>query len=419
MELLKNWFGKRGVEYHEQQWDVKSIGKLVVPETLTHKNAFLLANSVPELFFPVDFVADRVSKVRYYIADMKGSELPNSELNRFLGDINPLFSFADMVYNYAFSLNSDGNGYHYLSFVNAMGAEPSPNNITRWDLLQPNFVDIDEYNNLSMFDVKSVTEFVKRARYCELGAKDKNLDLTKLFIDNASMIRRPNYQSLSQGLLWKANKSIDTLLAVYSARYNVYANNGAAGYLAKKGTSGAAGEAMAAAIGEDNKRDEILKDINSRNGVTGKRNLWGISGVPIEFVKTLATISELLPFEETLESSIKIASVFQIPAVLVPRKDQSTFDNQKETERSVWENALMAQCQTVADNLTKLFQLKKAKAKIMFDTSNVSSLVANEKENEELVSLQLENIAKIREMVPTANTDNMINEIIKKYETRK
>ena len=122
MELLKNWFGKKGIEYHEQQWDVKSIGKLVVPETLTHKNAFLLANSVPELFFPVDFVADRVSKVRYYIADLKGTELPNSELNRFLGDINPLFSFADMVYNYAFSLNSDGNGYHYLSFATAMGS---------------------------------------------------------------------------------------------------------------------------------------------------------------------------------------------------------------------------------------------------------------------------------------------------------
>ena len=419
MELLKNWFGKKGIEYHEQQWDIKNIGKLVVPETLTHKNAFLLANSVPELFFPVDFVADRVSKVRYYIADLKGTELPNSELNRFLGDINPLFSFADMVYNYAFSLNSDGNGYHYLSFANSMGSEPSPNNITRWDLLQPNFVELDEYNNLSMLDVKSVIEFVKRARYCELGAKDKNLDLPKLFIDNASMIRRPNYQSLSQGLLWKANKSIDTLLAVYSARYNVYANNGAAGYLAKKGSTVSTGDALAALTSEDNKRDEILKDINSRNGVTGKRNLWGISGVPIEFVKTLSTISELLPFEETLESSIKIASVFQIPAVLVPRKDQSTFDNQKETERSVWENALMAQCQTVADNLTKLFQLKKAKAIIMFDTSNVSSLVANEKDNEELISLQLENIAKMREIAPEANVNNMINEIIKKYETRK
>ena len=196
-------------------------------------------------------------------------------------------------------------------------------------------------------------------------------------------------------------------------------NNGAAGYLAKKGTSGAAGEAMAAAIGEDNKRDEILKDINSRNGVTGKRNLWGISGVPIEFVKTLATISELLPFEETLESSIKIASAFQIPPVLVPRKDQSTFDNQASAEKSVWENALLSQCQTVCDNLTKLFQLKKAKAKIMFDASNVSALVANEKDNEELIKLQLENISKMREIAPNANIDNMINDIIKKYETRK
>ena len=140
MELLKNWFGKKGIEYHEQQWDVKSIGKLVVPETLTHKNAFLLANSVPELFFPVDFVADRVSKVRYYIADMKGNELPNSELNRFLADINPLFSFADMVYNYAFSLNSDGNGYPYLSFATAMGSAPSPRIIPSCAVFLPCFV---------------------------------------------------------------------------------------------------------------------------------------------------------------------------------------------------------------------------------------------------------------------------------------
>ena len=141
--------------------------------------------------------------------------------------------------------------------------------------------------------------------------------------------------------------------------------------------------------------------------------------MPVEFVKTLATISELLPFEETLESSIKIASAFQIPPVLVPRKDQSTFDNQASAEKSVWENALLSQCQTVCDNLTKLFQLNKAKAKIMFDASNVSALVVNEKDNEELIKLQLDNIAKMREIAPGANIDNMINEIIKKYETRK
>ena len=94
-------------------------------------------------------------------------------------------------------------------------------------------------------------------------------------------------------------------------------------------------------------------------------------------------------------------------------------DNQAAAEKSVWENALLSQCQTVCDNLTKLFQLNKAKAKIMFDASNVSALVANEKDNEELIKLQLENIAKMREIAPNANIDNMINDIIKKYETRK
>ena len=50
-----------------------------------------------------------------------------------------------------------------------------------------------------------------------------------------------------------------------------------------------------AAIMDGSKRDEIINDINERNGLTGSRNIWGISGIPIEFVKTLATINELMP----------------------------------------------------------------------------------------------------------------------------
>ena len=55
----------------------------------------------------------------------------------------------------------------------------------------------------------------------------------------------------------------------------------------------------------------------------------------------------------------------------------------------------------------------------MFDASNVSALVANEKDNEELIKLQLDNIAKMRDIAPNADIDNIVNEIIKKYEARK
>ena len=41
-----------------------------------------------------------------------------------------------------------------------------------------------------------------------------------------------------------------------------------------------------------------------------------------------------MPYEETLENTIKIASIYQIPSDLIPRKDHSTFDNQEGQERT-------------------------------------------------------------------------------------
>jgi len=309
-----NWFGKRGVEVYEYDSDyqVKNIGNIVIPEKLTSKNAFLLANSVSEIFFPIDFYADRISKLRFIITNKSGREVASSELNRLISDeINPLFSFSDLVYNYVFSLLSDGNAINYLG-IPSIYKKVSPATVERWDVLQPNLVEISEYSNVNTLNISSLNEAIKKAQYLESAGQRQDLQIEQLVIHNVGLKRKSNSVVLAEGLLWKANKSIDTLLAVYSARYNVYANNGAAGYLAHKATANTNSD-LEAVIAGANKREQILKDINERNGITGRRNLWGVSGVPIEFVKTLATISELMPFDETLESSIKIASIFQIP----------------------------------------------------------------------------------------------------------
>lgn len=411
-ETIKHFFGKTGVEvydYHDS-WDVKNIGNIEIPEKLTQKNAFKLCNSVSELYFPIDFYADRISKLRFFIADKNGVEIKTTELTRFITDINPIYTFTDLIYNYVFSILSDGNVYNHLDVPTYRNV--GVGTISRWDVLQPNMIDIKEYSNVSLLRVKKLTDAVKEFRYNEPGiAGDGRLDLKNIYIQNFGTIRRKDSAILNQSTLWKANKSIDTLLSVYSARYNVYANNGAAGYLAKKGGSTNAFDNEV--IGS--KRQDILDDINSRNGITGRRNLWGISGVPIEFINTLATIKELMPFEETLESSIKIASVFQIPPGLVPRKDQSTYSNQAEDERKVWENGLLSMAQSVCHNLTKMFTLDKVGAKIKFSTDDVQALMKNEKENEEIVSLKLNNLERIRTLNPSIDISKDIDEIYKEY----
>lgn len=413
MGIFNNWFGKQGFEvYEESSYNIQNIGNIIIPEKLTNENAYMLANSVAEIFFPIDFYADRISKLTPFIATKNGTARPNTELNRFISDgINPLFSFSDLVYNYVFSYFADGNAISYLG-VPSIYKDVTPSSIERWDVLQPDMVTLYEFNNVSLLKLSKNTDAIKVAYYNDGMVTRNPLNINQLRVDNFGLRRQSNSIVKAEGVLWKSNKSIDTLLSVYSARYNVYANNGMAGILAKKQS---ATGGMETALMNGNKRDEIIADIKERHGLTGKKNIFGVSGVPIEFVKTIAAISELMPLEETLESAIKIASTMQIPPVLVPRKDQSTYDNQENAERNVWENGLLSAAKTVASNLTRLFGLDKIGYQILFDTSNVSSLTENASKKEELNTKKLANIEKMKQLNPDLDVNSLILDIYNDY----
>lgn len=414
---IRKILGVEVVENGVEPWDVTSIGNLIIPEKLSDSNCFKLCNSVAELDFPVDFYADRISKLRRYICDKNGIEIPNSEYNRLISDgINPFYSFSDLVYQYIYSLLAFGNALNYIN-VPSSYKNISANNIARWDVLNPDLTSIEEFSNISILDVSNKQELIKKATYSDNSFKEKDLIIKNLFIDNYGLRKQENSSILSKSPLFSRNKSIDTLLAVYSARYNVYANNGAAGYLAKKSLQANNG-GLESLFDNVNHRQAILDDINSRNGITGRKNLWGVSGVPIEFVKTLATISELMPLEETLECSIKIASAFQIPAGLVPRKDQSTYDNQAEQESGVWENGLMGMDQTVNENLAQNFGLKKLGLSIKSDYSTVSALNQNAGKKEDLISKRVANLKGLKELSPELNITEEVNKIYEQYGTK-
>ncbi len=401
-----------GIDYNP--YDITAIGNLIVPEKLNDANIFKLCNSVAELDFPVDFYADRISKLRRFIVDKNGNEVPNSEFNRFIDNsINPFYTFSDLVYQYVYSLLAYGNTINYLNIPNVY-KEVTPNNIVRWDVLNPDLTCIEEFTNLSTLDVSNKQDMIRKITYADGSWVEKTLDRRGVFIDNYGLRKQANSSVLSKSPLFSRNKSIDTLLAVYSARYNVYANNGAAGYLAKKSLQANNG-GIESLFDNVNHRQAILNDINDRNGITGRRNLWGISGVPIEFVKTLATISELMPLEETLECSIKIASAFQIPAGLVPRKDQSTYDNQAEQESGVWENGIMGVDQTVNENLSKMFGIKKIGYSIKSDYSTVSALNQNQGKKEDLIGKRIANLKLMKELNPSLDINTELDKIYKEY----
>ena len=394
----------------EEKWDAESIGILDTPLTLTDDNSLLLAQTVSELFFPIDFIADRASKLRYFVADKSGNEVTNSEINRLVINPNPLQTFGDYCYNYIFNALSDGNTVTYKQVPSSYNSKASIANISRIDVLDPTCLSIDEYINISRLTVSKLTDFVKRAKYNDNSSNDINLVIDNLSIYNIDNNLRDSSIIFAKSPLFRASRSINTLLSVYSARYNVYKNNGAAGYLVKKNVS--ENGVMAAVNPVD--RDAMLKDINDRNGLTGKKNLYGISSIPIEFINTLVSIKDLVPFEETINDAIQVAGVYQIPANLIPRPEQAKYENQLESEKAAWENSIKSMVNVFCDNTTKDLTLDKLGFSIKADYTSVSALAINESSNEDVLMKRIDNLTKISSLRTGETIDNDVDKEIKK-----
>ena len=58
----------------------------------------------------------------------------------------------------------------------------------------------------------------------------------------------------------------------------------------------------------------------------------------MNFIKTLATISELQPFEETEADALVIAGNIGVDKDLLNTKDNSNYENKKNAEINFWQN---------------------------------------------------------------------------------
>ena len=124
----------------------------------------------------------------------------------------------------------------------------------------------------------------------------------------------------SQSRLMSQMKPISNLIAVYEARNVIYVKRGGLGFLINMKQDESGPIAMT-----DNEKKEILQQHFGKFGVGKDQLPYGLSDIPLSFVRTNLTIAELQPFEETLADAISISGAYGIPAVLVPRKDQSTL----------------------------------------------------------------------------------------------
>ena len=124
---------------------------------------------------------------------------------------------------------------------------------------------------------------------------------------------------------------ISNLCAVYEARNIIYTKRGALGAIVNEKK-----DADTFIPLTDPEKKEIRNEFNSTYGITNRKDPVAVIDVPVKYIPFGMSIQDLQPFDEALADASSIAGAYNIDSVLIPRKDQSTFNNLKEAEVKVY-----------------------------------------------------------------------------------
>ena len=139
-----------------------------------------------------------------------------------------------------------------------------------------------------------------------------------------------------------------------------------------------------------------MQDLQDRNGLTGARNFIGVSSIPLKFQKTIASISELQPFDETEADAVAIASIFGVDSDLVPKRAPSKYSNKIDGERKLWQNVIKAMAIERGIELSQAFYLPEGY--IFYpDFSKVEILQDDKKTSFEADGILIDNLIKMKE----------------------
>jgi hypothetical protein len=377
-----------------------------IPTELTDSNGYELAQTVAEIFTPIDLIASKLQKLSndIYFVDMQGNEQPMpNQIRAILDKPNPFYSIQDIAYNFAFSLVSDGNS---ILYTRSTGKKVTMDNITGLFLLEPDKTTIQlKSGRPKILDTIDVTDLVESYKYT---IDSKEIDPKYITHTRYSMLKRSDNDFMwCRSPLVAAKQNIDNILAAYSARYNIFVNNGSAVIIAPKQGAGSGLEDSGSLA--PNQRDRIVDDINSRNGLVGNKSVKTISSIPIEVHNTLATIKDLQPLEECLADMYMIGGILEIDRDLLPSKDGTTFTNKEVAEAKLWSDVAIPMANDFAQVLTSALKVKDGR--LMLRTNNVGFLQSNRKAELEGDKIEIENMIAIEAMAD----GEFKKQMVKKY----
>lgn len=357
-------------------------------------NNFLeMFKTIPEVFWPIDFIAKRISEAHFDLKRVKDDSIVwcnRLNIDKFLTQPNPVMTWREVVYQHFVYKLTTGNAFFRAAMSDAFSEDAVKciYSSAYWEL-PANLVTVEpvKYSfGVPLFGVATKEELIKGYRLNMGAYSTLIIPHYQIWHDRDGL---PEFEKTDTFLkansrLLSVKKPIANLLAVYDARNVIYVKRGGLGFIVAQKHDDTGTLAL-----DPDEKESLRKEMN-RYGVGEGQSPFGVTDIPISFVRTNLSISELQPFDETLEDAIKIAGAYNIPAVLVPRKDQSTFSNQSTAEQSVYYATIIPSAKRFCEEITTFLGLEEKGYYLDCDFSDVACLQEGRKDGETVKTMEFE-----------------------------
>ena len=379
-----------GVDAWRYQEIVSALESLVHP-TMVGDNFMQMFRTIPEIFWPINYIAKRISEAHFDLKRVKDDSIVwcnRQGLDSILKAPNPVMSWRELVYQYFVYKLATGNTFLRAAMADTFTSDvPKCRYCDNYWVLPANRVTVvpmEHTFGVPLFGIATREELIKGYRL-DIGEYNGLLIPQHQILHDRDGV--PDFKKRSTFLksdsrLLSVKRPIANLLAVYEARNVIYVKRGGLGFIVAQKQDETGTIAL-----EPKEKTALRKEIDGNYGVGAGKSPYGVTDIPISFVRTNLSIQELQPFEETLEDAIKIAGAYDIPAVLVPRKDQATFSNQESAEQSVYYATIIPSAKSFCELVTAFLGLDQKGYYIDCDFSDVACLQVGQKEKEEVKTM--------------------------------
>lgn len=381
--------------YDDKAWRLHLMDEIAMPY-VADRNFLTLFHTVPEVYFPIDFIARRIAGAHFEVRSAKddsivfcrGNAPRANRMNAILQAPNSIQRWREFVYMHHVYKLATGNAFVRAAMPDTFKDMPKWKYCDNFWSIPSNWISvIPAQNSIPMFGIARLDELVSHYELCRSGSVLLTIPTYQVWHDRDGMAQFLNTTAAdflkSESRLKSAHKAISNIVAVYEARNVIYLKRGALGFIVAKKDGGELGtQAM-----KPGEKKELVEELNGKYGLGDDKMPIGVTDVPIEFVRLNLSISELQPFEETLLDAITIAGIYGIPDVLVPRKDQSTFSNQAVAEKSAYCGTIIPMAKQFCEDLTLFLGLDMEGYYIDCNFNDVDCLQVGLKESEEVKKL--------------------------------